>query len=576
MSQASQVLHLDQPLSIDEAIDEYPLDISAPVARRSSGLAKSALIVAAAFVLSRVLGLAREIILARQFGTGPEMDAYVSAFKIPDMLFLIVMAGAFGAAFIPVFGEYLANDDQYRAWRLASSVLTWAGVGVVVLSGLCFVLARPLMHVVAPGFDQYTEDMAVQLMRILLLSPVFLGLGIAAKGILEAHNQFTLPAIAPLVYNIAIIIGAVFFVPEYGIYAVGWAVIIGALGHFLVQVPGLVRAGMRFRPTLDRHVDGLGEVARLLGPRVIGLAVFQINFIAVTAFASTTGSESVSAINYAWQLLMLPHGVLALSISTVIFPTLAALYSKGEKEQFRSTLDRTLRPLLFLSIPSSIGLLLLRKPIVQVIFQSGDFDAESTMLVIAPLAYFAIGLLGYALTEILTRVFYATRDTRTPVITGILTVVLNLLLCVLFMESLGYKGLALALSVTTGAEAIILLLFLRGRIGHIVEANFGGWLLKVVGASAALTVVIMVTEPWLEDALQGEWPSDFRLCPVRIRDGRLSLRVHDLCLDPSHPGIATGCQQGRQPTPQPVAARLRATGIGLTSRAAVRLSDWLY
>jgi putative peptidoglycan lipid II flippase len=245
----------------------------------------------------------------------------------------------------------------------------------------------------------------------------------------------------------------------------------------------------------------LGEVARLFGPRVVGLAVFQVNFIAVTAFASTTGPENVAAINYAWQLLMLPHGVLALSISTVVFPTLAALYSKGQKEQFRGTLDRTLRPLIFLSIPSGIGLLLLRKPIVQVIFQGGDFDASSTKLVIAPLACFAAGLVGYALTEILTRVFYATRDTVTPVVTGVLTVVLNLLLCVLFMDSLGYTGLALALSVTTAAEAVILLVFLRNRIGHIVEPNFGSWLLKVAGASIGMTAVILVTEPWLESAL---------------------------------------------------------------------------
>jgi putative peptidoglycan lipid II flippase len=343
--------------------------------------------------------------------------------------------------------------------------------------------------------------MAVNLMRILLLSPVFLGLGIAAKGILEAQSQFTLSAIAPLIYNAAIIIGAVWFVPEFGIYAVGWAVIIGALGHFLVQVPGLVKSGMRFRPTLDRNVDGLGEVLRLLGPRIIGLAAFQFNFIAVTAFASTTGDANVSAINYAWQLLMLPHGVLALSISTVIFPTLAAIYSRGDKEHFRTTLDRTLRPLLFLSIPASIGLLLLRKPIVQVIFQSGNFDADSTKLVIAPLACFAAGLVGYALTEVLTRVFYATRDTMTPVVTGVLTVILNLLLCVLFMDSLGYTGLALALSVTTSSEAVILILFLRGRIGHVVESSFGGWLGKVALAGLAMGVVIFVTEPWLEDAL---------------------------------------------------------------------------
>ncbi len=500
MSQALQVVHLDRPPSTeDDSTDDIPAE--QPASKAAPGLAVSAVIVSLAFVFSRVLGLAREVILARQFGTGREMDAYVSAFRIPDLLFLVVMAGAFGAAFIPVFGAYLERGDQRRAWDLASAVLTWAGVSVLVLSAVSFLLARPLMHVVAPGFDQQTEDMAVNLMRILLLSPVFLGLSIAAKGILEAHNQFTLPAVAPLLYNLAIIVGALFFVDDYGIYAVGWAVIFGALGHLIVQIPGLVRAGMRYRPTLNRRVEGLGEVARLFGPRVVGLAVFQINFIAVTAFASTTGPESVSAINYAWQLLMLPHGVIALSISTVVFPTMAAIYSRGHREEFQQTVDRTLRPLLFLSIPAGIGLLLLRKPIVQVIFESGNFDAASTRLVIAPLAAFAAGLLGYALTEIMTRVFYAMRDTITPVVTGILTVVLNLFLCVLFVQSLGYAGLALALAISTGAEAIILLLFLRVRVGRVMAPDFGPWLLKVGIASAGLAVLLVITVPWLERAL---------------------------------------------------------------------------
>lgn len=491
MSQATQVFSPKTP--VDAAAEDRVASVQAGGVGIAPSMARSAVIVGLAFVLSRILGLGREVILANAFGTGPEMDAYVSSFRIPDLLFLVVMAGSFGAAFIPVFGEYLTNGDQERAWRLASAVLTWAGIGIVLLSAICFVLARPLMFLVAPGFDDETADTAVNLMRILLLSPVFLGFGIASKGILEAHQRFTLPALAPLIYNIAIIIGALFFVEDYGIYAVGWAVIVGALGHFLIQVPGLIRAGIRFRPTVSRQVEGLGDVARLLGPRVIGSAAFQFNFIAVNAFASTSADEHVSAINYAWQLLMLPHGVLALSISTVVFPALAAMHSRHDSDGFRSMLDRALRPLLFLSVPASIGLLLLREPIVRMVFESGDFDSSSTQLVTAPLAWFALGLIGYALTEILTRVFYATRDTRTPVVTGVLTVVLNLVLCMLFIDTLGYTGLALALSATTAAEAVILLLFLRQRTGPIFTPGFAGWLLKVAGAGASMAAVIVIT-----------------------------------------------------------------------------------
>jgi len=464
-------------------------------------MARSALIVGLAFVLSRLLGVAREVILAREFATGPEMDAYVSAFRIPDLLFLTVFSGAFGAAFIPIFGDFIDRGDRDRAWRLASAVLTWSGLAVAVLSSVMFVAARPLMHLVSPGFDAQTMDIAVSLMRILLLSPVFLGLGIASKGILEAQNQFTLPAIAPLVYNLSTIIGAAFFAPTYGIKAVAWALVIGALGHFLTQVPGLIRVGISFRPTLDRHVDGLREVARLLGPRVLGLAAFQINLVAVTAFASISGPSDVAAVNYSFQLLMLPHGVLALSISTVAFPSLAALFSRGDTLGFRNLLDRTMRPLLFLTFPASAGLLLMRKPIVQVIYERGNFGPADTNLVIAPLAFFAIGLVGYGLTEIVTRVFYATRDTRTPVITTILTVALNVVLCALFVQSLGAAGLALALSVTTASEAVILLLFLRHRIGSVVSADFWPWLAKVIGATAGMSLIILLTTDRLERAM---------------------------------------------------------------------------
>ena len=498
MSQARQLAgsatrheaEFDDSLAADSGVRTGPTGRS---------IAANAIIVSLAFVLSRILGLVREVVLANQFGTTTAMDAYVSAFRIPDLLFLVVIAGSFGAAFIPIFGDYISRGDQERASRLASAVLTWAGIVVVVLSLITFVLARPLMLIVAPGFDAETTDLTVNLMRILLLSPIFLGTGIAFKGILEAQHQFTLPALAPLVYNVAIIIGAVYFAPEYGIYAVGWAVIFGAVGHMLIQMPGVFRSGLKFRPTLDRQVEGLMDVARLLGPRVVGLAAFQVNFIAINAFASTTSPERVSALNYAWQLLMLPHGVLALSISTVIFPTLAALYSQGKDVEFRSTLDRTLRPLLFLSIPAGVGLFLVREPLARFIYQRGTFDERSTDLVAAPLAFFGLGLVGYALTEILTRVFYATRDTRTPVITGVLTVIANLLLCALLIESLGHAGLALALTVTTAAEAFILWLFLRLRTGGVVGEGFAPWLLRVSIATAGMAALIWLTIGMVHD-----------------------------------------------------------------------------
>ncbi len=469
-----------------------------------SGMARSAAIVAVAYVLSRLLGLLREMILARKFGTGPEMDAYAAAFRIPDLLFLVVMSGAFGAAFIPVFAGFIDQGQKEKASRLASSIIAWTGLGVLVLCGFAFIFASPLAHIVAPGYDSYTHDLTVDLMRPLLLSPVFLGLAIACKGILEAQNLFTLPAFAPVLYNLAIIIGAFFFADKFGIQAVVWGVIIGALLQLLLQAPAVFRSGLKIKPTLDRHIEGLSEVLRLLGPRVVGLAAFQINFIFVTAFASVLGPQYPSGLNFAWLLLMLPHGVLALSMSTVAFPSLAALYSRGDQEGFGRLMDRTMRPLLFLSIPASIALAMIGREVIMVIFEGGRFTSQSTDIVAGAFRWFAIGLVGYGLTEIITRVFYAMKDTITPVVTGILTVVLNVILCRLLMESLGVEGLAIALTVTTACEAVIMMLFLRQRSGQIFSDGFFAWLMRTGGATAVMAIVIAISRGWLHDVLASD------------------------------------------------------------------------
>ncbi len=505
VSQASQITRPKRSRSAappTEVVADAPPIL--PLDERGS-VARNAAIVGGAFVLSRVLGLLREIAFAAEFGTQGVASAYVSAFRIPDLLFLVVMAGAFGAAFIPVFAGYLGKGDQQRAWNLAAAVLSWAGVGVAAGALLCFLLARPLMTwIVAPGLSAENTDVAVDLMRILLLSPVFLGLGIAAKGILEAHHRFTLPALAPVLYNLAIIFGIVVLAPTYGIYGVAWAVIGGAVLHVLVQLPGLVGVGLRFRPSLARDVAGLREVWRLLLPRVIGQAAFQINFIAVNYFATRQGEQEAAALNYAWQLMMLPHGVLALSISTVIFPTLAQLHEQGRLQELRTTFSQTVRPLIFLTLPASVGLFLLRDSIVRTAFQQGAFDDESTRLVVGPLAWLALGLLGYALVEILTRAYYATRDTRTPVITGLLIIVTNILLCALFIDSLGHAGLATALSATTAVEAIILLAFLRLRMGGLFDAAFGHWLGRVLLANALFALLLWpFAEPMARASVPG-------------------------------------------------------------------------
>jgi putative peptidoglycan lipid II flippase len=482
-----------------------PRDWGTP--RRRSSLAKSAVIVAGAFIASRALGLVREIILARQFGTSEELSAYVSAFRIPDLLFLVIMAGAFGSAFIPVFAGFLADGEDEAAWRLASVVLNFSGAIVVALSMLTWVAAPDLVRVVvAPDASPAAQQITTECMRILLLSPIFLGFGIAAKGILEGQDLFTVPALAPIVYNGATILGALFLGPRIGVYGVAIGVVAGAIGFLALQIPDLIRSGMRYSLVFDPRAAGLSEVGRLLAPRLIGQAAFQINFIAVTNLAWRTGEQSASALNYAWQLLMLPHGVLALSVSTVILPTLSRLWQQGERDAFRTTLGSALRPLIFLSLPAAVVLFAFRLSIVQTLFQTGAFSAESTWLVAAPLAFLAAGLLSYALVEAMTRAFYAMHDTTTPVIAGIAIVAINIALGIALLDRLGYLALAFALSASTTIEAVILALVLRHRLGGLARGTVT-WLSRVLVATAVTAAAAaLLAAPLAEATTPGNGP----------------------------------------------------------------------
>ncbi len=489
---------------IDDSAGEFSIDegdiyvAAEPDLPARSSMARSAVLIGVLFLVSRVLGLLREIILANRFGTSSDYDAYVSAFRIPDLLFLVVMSGAFGAAFIPVFGGFLARNEKDKADRLASAVITWTALITVLLGAITFVFASPLMrYVVAPDLPPDAMDLAIKTMRMLLMSPLLLGMGIAAKGILETHLQFTLPALAPVVYNLSIVLAAIFLAPRFGIEGVTVGVLIGAALHVGIQIPGVIRTGLRFRPTLSWQVAGLSEVGILLLPRVIGQAAFQINFVAVNHFASQTGEGSVSALNYAWQMLMLPNGVLALSISTVVFPTMAKQFELGQLGAFRATLQRGLHPLLFLLVPATIGLFEFRTSLFQTIFQSGNFTANSTILASEPLAFLALGLVWYGLVEVLARTFYAMKDTVTPVAAGIFIIVLNIALSKALLDSMGHVGLALSLSLSTFVEALILVVILQRRIGGF-GADFGVWLAKIVLATAIMALVAELIAPRLE------------------------------------------------------------------------------
>ena len=454
-------------------------------------LARAATTVSLAFVASRALGLLREVVIGGQFGTSPELDAYLAAFRIPDLLFQLIAGGALGSAFIPTFAAYLARDDKAGAQRLATGVINLILVALAALALVMAVAAPWLVAViVAPGFTPAQQMLTANLMRLMLISTVVFGISGIVMGILNAQQHFLVPALAPIVYNLAIIGGALILGPRFGVAGLAAGVVVGAFGHLLIQLPWLLRTGFRWQPALDVRDAGVREVARLMGPRVIGLAITQLSFLVNTILASGLATGSLAALNYAWLLMLLPQGIVAQALATAVFPTFSAQAARGETAEMRATFSTALRSLLFLMVPAAVGLLIAREPIIQLLLQRGRFDANSTSLTAFALQFYALGLLGHSILEIITRAFYALHDTRTPVIVGVTAMALNITLSLVLIGPLSFGGLALANTIATTLEALTLLWLLRGKMGGVDGRALAPAVLKMGAASALMGVCL--------------------------------------------------------------------------------------
>jgi putative peptidoglycan lipid II flippase len=437
-------------------------------------IAKAATLVMALFVLSRILGLVRQMVTGALFGTSSDLDAYLAANRISDTVFLVIAGGALGSAFIPTFADHLAKEDHAGAWRLASAVTNLALSVLTVVAGLTAIFAPALVRtVIAPGFDTAQQALTAKLLRLMLISPVIFGASGIAMAALNAHQHFFLPALTSSVYNVSIIGWALLLGPHLGVMGMAIGVVVGAALHLLVQVPGLVRYGARYVPTLGLDNPSVREVGRLMAPRMLGTAITQLNFVVNTSLASRMGEGAVSAIYYAWLLLMLPQGVFAQAVATAAFPTFAGQAARGERAEMRSTLAATLRAVFFLSLPATVGLLALGRPLVELLFERGAFETSSTEAVAWALAFYALGLVGHAGLEIVARAFYALHDTLTPVWVGGLAMALNVALSLTLPGVFGlagwppFAGLALANSVATLLETAVLLVLIRQRLNGL-------------------------------------------------------------------------------------------------------------
>jgi putative peptidoglycan lipid II flippase len=453
-------------------------------------IARASAIMIVTLVASRVLGWLRLSVIGAHFGETPELDAFWAAFKIPDAIFGLVVAGALASAFIPVFTSYLAREREDEAWHVASSVMNSVLLLLVGFSVVMWIAAPFVVPTfVAPFHDPQQIALTVDLTRIMLLSPIFMGLSSLTTGILNSYRQFLSSATAPLVYNLVIILFTQFGYPFLGIHAVAIGVVVGALVMWLVQLPELTFRRTRYSFSLDLSHSGVRDVLRLAGPRTLALGAVQIVFFVDTYLAVGMPEGSLTALVYANQLLLLPLGVFSIAISAAVFPTLSHYASLGQVGRMRDTVQQAIRWILFLTLPTAIVMIVLRRPIVNLLFQYGSFGPEARELTQAAFLFYSLGLAGHALVQILARVYFASRDTQTPLALTLISIGLNVVLSVTLAPFLGINGLALANSIATLVEAALLFILLASR-ARLRLVGLGVSTLKQISASLLMGVAM--------------------------------------------------------------------------------------
>lgn len=411
-------------------------------------------------LLSRVLGVVRNRIFAGEFGAGDAMDMYFAAFLIPDFVYNLFIVGMLSSIFIPVFSRERERSVQ-EAWRFANAALTMITSIVAVCAVIAIFFAPRLIMFAAPGFSIEKQAGTVALMRIMLVSPILLGISNIIGSILQAHKMFFSFALAPVMYNVGIIIGAVFFVKRFGSIGLALGVVLGALLHFAIQLPPLFQLGFRFRVSFDSANAGMRRMAALSAPRIAGIAAYQFNLVFVSALASTVMRGSVSIFNFANDLQFVPVGIVALSFASAAFPFLTAHYAAGETKAFLSRLYGAVNQILFLVIPVSIFFILARAQIVRVILGYGQFSWEDTRLTAAALGAFAVSVFAQSLIPLFSRAFFAREDTKTPVMINVSAMALNIALSFLFLRLMrsggAFAAAAGALFKVTGVEGMEIL-----------------------------------------------------------------------------------------------------------------------
>lgn len=468
-------------------------------------------LVAIFLLITRVAGLLREMVLSHYYGLdSAEAVAYRAAILIPDLIFGIVVGGALGSAFIPTFADYLSRDDEAGGWDLFSAILNLILVITTVLALIFAIFARPLLAAlfVGPDADPAILPLATRLMQVWLMSLVIFGASSLCMATLNAKQHFLAPAAAGTLYNLGIILGIWLFAPN--IMGAAWGAVIGSIAHLAVQLPPLFRFGVRYRPFFNLRDPGVQQVLRLMGPRIIGLSFSFLNRPVIgvlarplaayeSAFAALTGQ--------ALLLVMVPISFLGQAMGTAAFPTLAALAAEDDFDGLRHILNRSLRSIAFLGLPLTAGLMLLRRPLITLLFERGAFDVQDTLFTADVLLYYALALVALTMLEVIARTFYALKDTWTPVVAGFVQIggmgLLGALFAYWLFPAWGLRpasGIAFAFALSNWAEIIVLLWLLRGRLDGLGGTTLLDGLWRMGVALVVMSVAVWGLFSFLSDA----------------------------------------------------------------------------
>ena len=449
--------------------------------KKIDSITAAALILAIASLASKFLGLYRDRILAGTFGLGNELDIYFASFRVPDLIFNIVVLGAISAGFIPVFAKLISQKKEEEAFKTANAILNLVMITLLSLCLLGIIFAPIIVSLLTPGFSPEKKDLTVELTRIMFLSPVFLLLSSITGGILQSYHRFFVYSLSPIMYNIGIIIGALYLAPIWGIHGLAWGVVLGSFFHFAVQLPIVKKLGFNYKFILDLKDIGARKIIKMMVPRTLTLVTVQLNLIVITVIASTLSEGSLTAFNFANNLQSFPLGLFAISFAIASFPTLSAL--SENKKEFARNLTTTTKQILFLIIPVSVLLLILRAQIVRTIYGEGKIGWEETIILLDAVAFFSISLFAQSVIPLFSRAFWALHDAKTPFLTSLASVIINIVLAFYLSAQYGIIGLVGAFSISTIINALLLYYLINKKTDFLCHARIYKPILKISLAS---------------------------------------------------------------------------------------------